>query len=149
MRNIIKAFVLSATLAVASINLNAQNSGAYIRVGAGYYADINVGAGYMFRNGLSLGAEATTWSMFCGIGGALDARYRFTPKDFSPFVDVKLGYGLLGVDYEYENYYNCFTSAMAGISWRRWDLGAGIAYDRFYKSYPVVNLSYTFLLGKK
>ena len=149
MRNIIKAFVLSATLAVASINLNAQNSGAYIRVGAGYYADINVGAGYMFRNGLSLGAEATTWSMFCGIGGDVDVRYHFTDKELSPFVDLKVGYGLLGVNCEYEHYYNYFTSAMAGLSWRHLDLGVGVAYDRFYKAYPVVNLSYTFVLGKK
>lgn len=148
MRNIIKAFCVFAALVAISINLSAQNSGPYIRVGAGYYADINIGAGYLFPSGLSIGAEATTWSQFCGIGGDVDARYRLTNKDFSPIVDIKAGYGLLGKTIENQNYWDFFTSAMAGLSWRHWDLGAGIAYDKYYKAYPVVNLSYTFILGR-
>lgn len=149
MRHFIKTCFVIAAFVAASANLNAQNSGPYIRVGAGYYADVNIGAGYLFKSGLSVGAEATTWSQFCGVGGDVDARYRFTNKGFSPFVDVKIGYGLLGRTYENQNYYNFFTSGMAGLSWRHWDFGAGVAFDRFYKAYPVVNLSYTFVLGKK
>ncbi len=152
-RTLKKVIIASLVLFAFATNINAQSftlkSGPYIRVGAGYYADINLGAGYTFPFRLSVGAEATTWSMFCGFGGDVDLRYRFLDKQFSPFIDAKIGYGLLGKTREYQNYYDLFYSAMVGVSWRQLDLGVGVAYDCYYKACPVANLSYTFVFGKK
>lgn len=143
-------------LLASILNLNAQKlkefefqSGLYIRVGAGYFADVNVGAGYTFPFRLSVGAEVTTWSMFCGIGGMVDVRYRFIDNQFSPFADVKLGYGLLGKTYENENFNGFMFSTMGGLSWRWLDIGLGIGVDGFYSIFPMANISYTFILKKR
>lgn len=143
-------------LLASILNLSAQKlkpyefqSGPYIRVGAGYYADVNVGAGYTFPFRLSVGGEVTTWSMFCGVGAMADVRYRFLDNQFSPFADVKLGYGLLGKNYECENLYGFMFSTMGGLSWRCLDIGLGIGVDDFYKVSPIANISYTFILKRK
>lgn len=124
-------------------------SGPYIRIGAGYYAYVNVGAGYAFPFRLTVGGEVTAWSMFCGVGGVVDLRYRFLNKQFSPFISAKIGYGLLGKTIDCKNYSNFLSSAMCGLSWRWLDAGAGVAYDNFYGVYPMVNISYTFIIKKK
>lgn len=144
-----------AILFVCTTPLKAQrlkefefHSGPYIRVGAGYFADLNVGAGYTFPFRLSLGAEVTTWSMFCGVGAMVDARYRFIDNQFSPFVDAKSGFGLLGKTYDNRTYSGFMTSVMGGLSWRGLDLGIGAGYDEFYGFSPVVNLSYTYVFKR-
>lgn len=115
----------------------------YGRISAGYNNTISIGAGWRFSDNLTVGAEANGWSMLCGVVGGLDARYYFSDWSVKPFADVMVGYGLLGVTYDLQNYYDFAYRAMAGINWRRFDLGAGVTYDSFYQGWPVVTLSYT------
>lgn len=151
MKNIIVCLLIVTSALNASakkLQPFAFTFGSYIRIGVGYYADVNIGAGYTFPFRLSVGGELTTWSSFCGKGGTVDIRYRFLNKQFSPFISAKAGYALLGQTYDYKNYSGFIYSAMAGVSWRWLDVGAGVAYDNFYGVYPMVNISYTFIIKK-
>ncbi len=154
--NRVKNIIICLLLSAMAVNVSAKKlqpfvftSGAYIRVGVGYYADVNIGAGYTFPFRLSVGGELTTWSMFCGKGIVADIRYRFLNKQFSPFISAKAGYALLGQTYDYKTYSGFIYSSMAGLSWRWLDVGAGVAYDSFYGVYPMANISYTFIIKKK
>lgn len=119
------------------------------RISAGYYNTFGVAAGYSFSDNFSLGVEASAWSDFCGLIGGVDARYRFSDWTVKPFADVMVGYGMLGKTLEYEDYYDFAFRAMPGVSWKRFDLGVGVAYDSFYKLYPVATLSFNFSFCKK
>ena len=63
---------------------------------------------------------------------------------FTPFVATRIGYGTLGKTLEYSNYKDNLGSIIAGLSWRRFDVGAGIIYDSFHKTEFTANLSWTF-----
>lgn len=116
----------------------------YGRISAGYNNTLSIGVGCCFSENFTLGAEVNGWSLMCGVVGGLDARYYFSNWSVKPYADVMLGYGLLGMTYDCENYYDFAYRAMAGINWRRFDLGVGLTYDNFYQRWPVVTLSYTF-----
>ena len=120
----------------------------YGSVGIGYYNTLSIGAGYNFSDRMSVGIEVDGWSEFCGLIGGVDARYRFSDWNVKPFVDVMAGYGLLGVTYENKNYYNYACRAMTGISWKGFELGAGVAYDTYNKAWPVAMLTYSFSFAK-
>ena len=96
----------------------------YGRISAGYNNTLSVGVGWRFSDNFTLGAEANGWSSLCGVVGGLDARYYFSNRSVKPFADIMIGYGLLGLTYDCQNYYAFAYRAMAGISWRRFDLGA-------------------------
>ena len=118
-------------------------SGPYGRISAGYNNTLSIGVGWSVSDNFTVGAEANAWSLLCGVVGGLDARYYFSNWCVKPFADVMIGYGLLGVTYDRQNFYDFAFRAMAGISWRRFDLGAGVTYDNFYQCWPAVTLSYT------
>lgn len=84
------------------------------------------------------------FSGLTSMAGVLDARSHILDQPFTPFVDIKLGYGVLGKDIDNANCYGIVFAPTAGLSWRRFDLGAGIIYDPFHKTCFMANLSWTF-----
>ncbi|MCQ2958829.1 MAG: hypothetical protein MJ198_01390 [Bacteroidales bacterium] len=126
-----------------------RTQGYYIRVGAGIPVNLNLGFGYNFTSKLSLGIEATTVTSMYGIAGAIDTRYYFIDKNYSPFIDLSAGYGKLGQTLEYENYWDCTFRTLVGISLYKFDLGTGITYDTWNNLWPMAYVSYSFQLPKK
>ena len=125
-----------------------RGRGTIARIGAGVPANFEAGIGYRFCPQFELAAEAFSYSGLTAITAALDARYHILDRSFTPFVDTKIGYGTLGVNIENQNYNNCFGSITAGLSWRRFDLGAGVVFDPFHKVEFISALSWTFCFGK-
>jgi len=148
-----KKIILTTIIAIiAAFALNASNtykSGPYIRAGVGALTNINIGFGYYISEHLSLGVEATSANVMGGYAGVADIRYYIGKTDFRPFADVKAGYGVLGRNIDYQNVWDVMGSAMAGVSWRRIDLGVGATFDAWNDFLPLVNISYTIPFGRK
>ncbi len=121
-----------------------RHKGVIGRIGAGIPANAEIGLGYQFNWLFALTAEAYSFSGLTSIGGAVDARWYVTPEDFTPYADLKVGYALLGTNMEYQNCYGAFSAVTAGLSWRWFDLGAGITYDPFHKVEFTASLTWTF-----
>lgn len=155
-----KSIVLSALTAlfmvVPSHSVNAADSdgfsrdkGMIVRIGAGIPSNFNMGAGYRFCPHFSVDAELFSYSGLTTFTGAVDARYYILDKSLTPFIAAKIGYGTLGKTMEYSTYRNALGSLTAGISWRRFDLGAGIIYDPFHRVEFTANLSFTYCFKRK
>lgn len=121
-----------------------RDKGFIVRVGAGAPANFNVGAGFRFNPHLTLTGEVFSYSGLTTLTGVIDARYYVLDNGFTPFVATRIGYGTLGKTLEYSNYKDNLGSIIAGLSWRRFDVGAGIIYDSFHKTEFTANLSWTF-----
>lgn len=125
-----------------------RGHGVIARIGAGVPANFEAGIGYRFCPQFELAAEAFSYSGLTAMTGALDARCHILDRSFTPYVDAKIGYGTLGVDIENQNYNNFHGSITAGLSWRRFDLGAGAVFDPFHKVEFISALSWTFCFGE-
>ena len=136
---ILIAFLFSSAAAFAQY----LPSAVYVRPSIGYKNTLGLGVGYTNIKNFSVGAEVIGWSDLCGIVGGVDARYYVTYSVVRPFVDLFVGYGQLGMTYQYQSYYDFAYRAMLGINWRGFDLGGGVTYDSFYHLAPVATLSYT------
>lgn len=121
-----------------------REKGIITRIGAGAPANFDLGAGYRFNPHFALAIEAYSYSGLTTFTGVMDARYHILDSSFTPFVATKLGYGKLGMTMEYRTYYDLLGSLTAGISWRGFDLGAGIIYDSFHKMEFTANISWTY-----
>ena len=126
-----------------------REKGIIVRVGAGAPANFNIGAGYRFNPHFSLVGEAFSYSGLTAFTGAIDARYYILDKSLTPFVAAEIGYGTLGMTMENSAYRNALGSLTAGLSWRGFDLGAGIIYDPFHKMEFTANLSWTYCFKRK
>lgn len=125
-----------------------RGKGVTARIGVGAPASLELGLGYQFCPQFSLTAEAYSFSGLTAAAGVLDARYYVLDQAFTPFVDVRAGYGIMGKDMSYRDCYDYLGSVSAGISWRRFDLGAGVIYDPFHKLSVTANLSWTIRFGR-
>ena len=128
---------------------NYRGQGMIARIGIGAPANVEIGIGYQFCPNFALTAEAFSYSGMTAMTGALDARYYMTEKQCSPFLGARLGYGTLGKSVDNQNFNDMFESVTAGISWHRFDLGAGIIYDSFHKAQFIAGLSWTICLKGK
>ena len=126
-----------------------RKEGVIARIGAGTPANFDLGVGYRFSPHFALAAEAYSYSGLTTITGVIDGRYHILDNAFTPFVDAKIGYGSLGKTAEYMNYKDILGSLTAGLSWRGFDLGAGIVYDSFHKLEFTANLSWTYCFATK
>ena len=141
---VLLALVASHSASAASGDGFSRGKGVLVRVGAGAPINLNLGAGYRFGPHFALAAEAYSYSGLTALTGAIDARYHILDNSFTPFAAAKLGYGSLGEDYDYKNVNDFIGSLTAGVSWRGFDLGAGIIYDPFHKLGFTANLSWTY-----
>ena len=121
-----------------------REKGVIVRLGAGAPLNLDLGAGYRFNPHFALAVEACSYSGLTTLTGVLDARYHILDKDFTPFVAARIGYGSLGKTVKYQNYYNALGSLTAGLSWRGFDLGAGVIYDPFHRFQFTANISWTY-----
>ncbi|MCQ2162697.1 MAG: hypothetical protein MJY86_05415 [Bacteroidales bacterium] len=121
-----------------------RGKGVIARIGAGTPANFDLGAGYRFNPHFALAMEAYSYSGLTTFAGVMDARYHILDSAFTPFVATKIGYGELGMTIEYGTYQDILGSLTAGLSWRGFDLGAGIIYDSFHKMGFTANLSWTY-----
>ena len=142
-------------LVAASLSANANENtefvrekGVIARIGAGAPANFNVGLGYRFCPHFELAAEVFSYSGLTTITGVLDARYHILDRPLTPFVAAKAGYGVLGTTLEYQNYSNLLGVLTAGMSWKGFDLGAGLVYDPFHRFGFTANLSWTYRFGR-
>ena len=126
-----------------------REKGIIVRVGAGAPANFNIGAGYRFNPHFSIAGEVFSYSGLTTVTGVADARYYILDKNMTPFVAAKIGYGTLGRTIENTAYRNALGSLTAGLSWRGFDLGAGIIYDPFHKMEFTANLSWTYCFKRK
>ena len=154
MRNLLCKLALAAALlaagpfsAMASNGIGFSRSHGVIgRAGAGTPANFDAGFGYQFCPHFGLTAGVMGFSGLTSMAGVLDARSHILDQPFTPFVDIKLGYGVLGKDIDNANCYGIVFAPTAGLSWRRFDLGVGATYDAFNQLLPFVNLSYNIRL---
>lgn len=121
-----------------------REKGVIARVGAGAPANFNLGVGYRFNPHFALTMEAYSYSGLTAITGAIDARYYLLKNAITPFVSAKIGYGALGMTAECMKYKDVMSSMTTGLSWRRFDLGAGIIHDPFHKLEYTANLSWAY-----
>lgn len=142
-----------AALAIVTFSLPAaaadgdgftRGNGVIARIGAGAPANLNLGAGYRFNSHFALAMEAFSYSGLTTLAGAVDARYHVLDNALTPFISAKIGYGSLGKTLEYKDYKDLLYAWTAGISWRGFDLGAGIIYDSFHQLGFTANLSWTY-----
>lgn len=142
------ATILIAGTSYSSMAANgigfSRDKGTIGRIGVGAPTNFEIGVGYQFNKYFALTAEALTFSGLTSIAGVVDARWYMTKEVLTPYADAKLGFGLLGETLEYENYFGPVGSVTAGISWRRFDLGAGIIYDPFHKLGFTSSLTWTY-----
>lgn len=138
-------------MAVSAYSANAadgdgfsRGKGVIARIGAGAPANFDLGAGYRFNSHFALAVEAYSYSGLTTFTGVMDARYHILDNALTPFVATKIGYGELGITMEYATYKDILGSLTAGLSWRGFDLGAGIIYDSFHKVEFTANLSWTY-----
>lgn len=125
-----------------------RGSGVTARIGAGAPANFNLGLGYQFGPHLSLTGEAFSYSGLTTMTGTVDARYYVYDRCFTPFLEVRAGYGVLGTTYENKKYCDALGSMSAGLSWRRFDLGAGVIFDSFHKAEFTAGISWTVKIGR-
>ena len=121
-----------------------RGKGVIARIGAGAPANFDLGAGYRFNPHFALAIETYSYSGLTTFTGVMDARYHILDNAFTPFVATKIGYGKLGMTMDYWTYKDFLGSLTAGLSWRGFDLGAGILYDSFHKMEFTANLSWTY-----
>lgn len=148
-----KITILCLCLFSAVSSASARMSSVYSR-GSGYgvRAEITVpdGANVALVRQLSprvvLGVEAAVISQMSGWAAMADARYYFQDKAFTPFADLRAGYGLIGKTIDDKDVYGLTGGATVGLSWRRLDLGFGVTYDEWSKVKPAISLSYTLML---
>lgn len=145
---LIGVFSTAVSAQAANGNDFSRNTGLILRAGVGP-DNFDLGAGVQLNPHFAVTAEAFSFSGLTSINAVADVRYYVLDKTITPFVDVKAGYGMLGKTIEYRGYYGMVTSATAGISLRRFDLGAGVTYDEFHKAGFIANLSWTLNLRKK
>lgn len=126
-----------------------RGSGVITRIGAGALENIDLGVGYRFNPHFALAIEAYSYYGLTTFTGVVDARYHILDNAFTPFVATKIGYGKLGMTVEYWTYRNVLGSLTAGLSWRGFDLGAGIIYEPFHKIEFTANLSWTYCFKSK
>lgn len=124
-----------------------RGKGALVRIGAGAPANAEFGFGYQLNPHCSLAAEAYSFWGLTTFTGALDARYYFMDQAFTPFVGAKAGYGLLGKTMSYRDCYDFMGTALAGLSWRGLDLGAGVIYDPFHGAQFTASLNWNIRIG--
>lgn len=142
--------VIVIVLATASVIASSPyGSGSYLRVGAGFPDNINVGVGYDITGNLSLGIEATSVNALGGYAGAFDLRYHLGESTIRPFVDMTVGYGVLGRTIDYKNHFDLVSSVSAGVGYRRFDFGIGLTYDSWNDVMPLVSISYTIPLRRQ
>lgn len=150
MKKITKILITALVLAV-SFPANAADGGEFTRgngiiarIGAGVPSNFNIGAGYRFNPHFALAAEAYSYSGLTALTGVIDARYHILDNVITPFAAAKIGYGTLGMTIENNSYKDVLGSLTAGLSWRGFDLGAGVIYDTYHKTEFTVNISWTY-----
>ena len=116
-----------------------------IRIGAGLLPNVSVGFEYYLSEKLSVGIEGgyDFSDYYSRITAAIDARYYFSDKPFSPFVDFKGGVCIdSSVAYS-------FFGPSVGLSYKYLDFSAGILLVDFYEIVPTIGLNYNIQLKKK
>lgn len=140
---IIVVILATVCMAAASNKDYQRRQGVIARVGIEDPAGFNVGVGYQFNPHFALTAEAYSFSGLTSMSGSVDARYYFLDRTFTPYVNAKAGYGILGKNLENQNDNGFIGIAGAGLSWKGFDFGVGGMYDRFHKIGCSVNVSWT------
>ncbi|MCQ2188023.1 MAG: hypothetical protein MJY73_06715 [Bacteroidales bacterium] len=126
-----------------------RSKGTIGRIGVGAPANFEIGLGYQFNRYFSLTAEALSFSGLTAVAGVVDARWYMLDKTLTPFADAKIGAGILGKDIDNQNCFGPIGSITAGLSWRRFDIGAGIICDPFHKVEFTSSLTWTYNFGRR
>lgn len=141
------AAILLATLTTSSHAADnsgwARRQGPVARIGIGTPASFELGAGYQFSPNFVLTVDAFSYSGLTAMSGIADARYYFLDKDFTPFIDMKAGYGVLGKNLENQSVFGAVEALSAGVSWKALDLSAGFIHDSFHGIEYSLNLTWT------
>lgn len=157
MLNSLKIIVAATLLVACSVSAMAgngigdfsRNKGTIGRIGVGAPANFEIGLGYQFNKYFSLIAEAISFSELTAVSGVVDARWYMLNESLTPYADAKIGAGVLGKDIDNKNCFGPIGSIMAGLSWRRFDIGAGVIYDPFHKIEFISGLTWTCNFGRK
>ena len=158
MKHISLKIMIAASLLVAcSFSAMADNSiggfsrskGAIGRIGAGAPANLEIGLGYQFNEHFALTAGALSFSGLTAVTGVVDARWYMLNETFTPYADARIGAGILGKNMENQNCLGPIGSITAGLSWRRFDIGAGVICDPFHKVEFISSLTWTCNFGRR
>ncbi len=126
-----------------------RSKGTIGRIGVGAPANFEIGLGYQFNKYFSLTAEALSYSGLTSVAGVVDARWYMLDKTLTPYADARIGAGLLGKNVENQNCFGPVGSVTAGLSWRRFDIGAGVICDPFHKVEFTSSLTWTYNFGRR